>query len=81
MASAGPSSPITQPPEEYLCPITLQLMENPVIASDEQTCRPSHAIPKLFVIAWLLHADCKLCLRCTLPCACIPLDVGSQGHA
>ena len=28
----------TPVPEDFLCPITLEIMKDPVIASDEQTC-------------------------------------------
>ena len=27
-------------PPQFMCPITLQLMKDPVVASDSQTCMP-----------------------------------------
>ena len=31
-------APHPEPPPQFMCPITLQLMKDPVVASDSQTC-------------------------------------------
>ena len=33
-------APHPEPPPQFMCPITLQLMKDPVVASDSQTCMP-----------------------------------------
>lgn len=39
MAATSDEEPKVEPPEHLKCPISLQIMRDPVIASDEQTCK------------------------------------------
>ena len=47
--------PGLEPPTGFLCPITLELMSDPVIASDDHTCASLPALHGSLDEAWLSH--------------------------